>query len=216
MNRGQENVIELLARNDPIGSEELERRLEPARLNAVLAAAMSAPPQPRPRVVVRRARVALPVLTAAVLAIAAAVLVTSLLTGGTQNALAIERTDEFVNLRIEDPGASAERMNRELRDRGIDIEVQLVPVLPREVGNWVGGRAVWPGVPEDADQHRLGDDRIRELNEAAGLREIVRVPNDPRLIRVRADFEGHVLLYGGREARPGEKPWIDGNPPGAR
>lgn len=210
-----ETAVDLLARNNPVRPDDLEARLEPARLSAVLTSAMASERKPARRLRVRPAQLALPALAVG-LAITSALLVTSLLTGGTQNALAIERTEEFINLRIEDPSASAERMNAELRDRGIDVEVQLVPVPPSEVGNWVGGRAVWPGVPDAADQHELGDERIRELNEAAGVREIVPVPGDLGLVRVRTDFKGHVLLYGGREARPGEKPWIDGNPPGAR
>ena len=209
MSTPEEHVVDLLARANPVRPEELE---PPA---ALLAAIVGRPSRTRRRLPGRSLRVAVPALAVAALALA---LVGSLLvTGGrAPSALAIERTDEYISLRIEDPTASAEEMNRELRERGIDVEVETVPVPPDEVGDWVGGRAVWPKVPEGMDQHRLGDDRIRELNDAARLMELVRPPDDPGLIRVPADFKGHVLLYAGRAVRPGEKPWIKGNPPGAR
>jgi hypothetical protein len=70
-------------------------------------------------------------------------------------------------------------------------------------------------VPEGSDQHELGDERIRELNDAARIQELMFDPNDRAVVRVANDFKGHFLLYGGREAEPGEKPWINGNPPGA-
>jgi hypothetical protein len=214
MTHGHDNVMELVARADPVTPEEVEARIDPARSEAVLAAVLAATPaRRRRRWPALPARVVIPALVAAALALAAALLLPSLLPGGPQNALAIEKTDRFISLRIEDPAASPARMNRELRERGIDIEVEMVPVPEHQIGDWVGGRAVWPGV--SGDQHRLGDDRIRRLNDAARLQEVIRDPGDPGLIRVRTDFRGHVLLYGGREARPGEEPWIDGNPPGA-
>lgn len=212
MNASHDDVIDLLARCDPVRPQDLEAAPD----SALLAAIVGTPPPASRRRSGRWLRVAAPALALAALAAIAALVVPGVLPGGAKNALAIERGDGFISLRIEDPGAGADRMNRELRERGIDIEVELVPVSENEVGDWVGGRAVWPRVPERADQHKLGDDRIRELNDAARLQEVMRDPSDPGLIRVAADFKGHVLLYAGREARPGEKPWINGNPPGAR
>lgn len=214
MNWSGEQVMDLLARADPIRPEELATRVDAARSRVMLAARETVPVAATDRRGGRPFRVVLAALTAA--AIAAAFLLTSGLPGRASNALAIERTDEYISLRIEDPGADAAQMNHELRERGIDIEVQAVPVLPVEVGHWVGGRAVWPGMPDDTDQHRLGDRRIRDLNEAARGRGLIRTPDDAKLIRVPAKFEGHWLLYAGRAARPGERPWIEGNPPGAR
>lgn len=214
MNDTEPDPIALLARANPVQPEALE--LDRARSSELLRAVSSTTTAATPRRSRRSLRVAAPTAAAAALVLAGALLAVAALSGGEQNALAIERTDRYVSLTIEDPAASAEHMNRELRERDIDVEVELVPVRPRERGHWVGGRAVWPGAPERADQHELGDERIRELNEAARGRELVRDPHDPTTIRVPADFDGHFLLYAGRDARPGEKPWIDGNPPGAR
>lgn len=210
--------MELLARADPVRRGDLEPRLDAARSRAVLSAIVaSRAPEARPRRARRALRIVIPAVAVGGLALVGALVLASLLPGRAPNALAIERTDRYIDLRIEDPTAGAERMNEELRERGIDIEVQMVPVRDSEVGNWLGGRAVWPGVPEDMDQHRLGDERIRELNDASRFRELWLGlgHRDPKLVRVPAEFEGHALLYAGREARPGEKPWIDGNPPGA-
>jgi hypothetical protein len=209
----REDAVELLARADPVRPADLEPRVEAARSRAVLGAIMAARvPQARPRRARRAFRVAIPV---GGLALVGAIVLASLLPGRAPNALAIERTARYIDLRIEEPAAGANRMNEELRERGIDIEVQMVPVPQSEVGHWVGGRAVWPGVAEKTDQHRLGDGRIRKLNRAARLQELRWVRGDPELVRVPSRFEGHLLLYAGREARPGERPWVDGNPPGA-
>ena len=213
MSHAHDNVMELVARADPVTPEELGARIDPARSEAVLASVLAARPARRRRRPALPARVVIPALVAAALALGAALLLPTLLPGGPQNALAIETTDEFISLRIEDPAASPAQMNRELRERGIDVEVEMVPVPEHQVGDWVGGRAVWPG--ESGDQHRLGDEGIRRRNDAARLQEVLFSPGDPGLVRVATDFQGHVLLYGGREARPGEDPWIDGNPPGA-
>lgn len=214
MNDTERNAITLLARANPVQPGTLE--LDPARSSEVLRGVSRTAPTVTRRRGRRPLRLALPTAAAAALVLAAALLLTSALSGREQDALAIERTDRYVSLTIEDPAASAERMNRELRERGIDVVVELVPVRPAERGHWVGGRAVWPGVPERADQHALGDERIRELNEAARGHELVRDADDPTTIQVPVEFEGHFLLYAGREARPGETPWINGNPPGAR
>jgi hypothetical protein len=213
MNATEQNAIDLLGRANPIQPDTLE--LDASRSRHVLDAAMRSTPTKTRRLGHRSLRVALPAAAVGALALVG-VLLLSALSGSEENALAIERTDRYIRLEIEDPSASAERMNRELRENGIDIEVELVPVLPAVVGHWVGGRAVWPGVPEGADQHELGDKRIRELNEAARGRQLVRDPDDPTTMLVPREFRGHFLLYAGRAARPGEKPWIDGNPPGAR
>jgi hypothetical protein len=200
------DVMELLARADPVRDEDLRSRVEAARPRVMRGARE---PHRRPLL-----RAALPALAAT--AVAAALLLALVLPGdGDTSALAIERSDGYIELRIKDPSADAARMNRELRERGIDLRIETVPVRPEDVGHWAGGRAVWPGVPEDADQHRLGDERIRELNDAARGKELVMSPGDPSVIRVPSAWEGHWLLYAGRDARPGEEPWINGNAPGA-
>jgi hypothetical protein len=59
--------------------------------------------------------------------------------GSPAPALAIERTDRWVTLKIEDPTASDEQMNDELAAAGIDrIRVLALPGSPKDVGTWAG------------------------------------------------------------------------------
>ena len=58
---------------------------------------------------------------------------------GPPRALAIERSSEWVTLRLTDPNASDAQMNQELADAGIDrVRVRSVPGDPRSVGAWAG------------------------------------------------------------------------------
>jgi hypothetical protein len=214
MSTDERNILQLLALANPVPTDAVEADV--ARSRAVRSAIMSDPSARPMRSAGRSLRGALPSAALVVVVLAGAASLIGVLSGSEPNALAIAKTDRYITLRIEDPAASAAQMNRELRDRRIDVEVELVPVLPAEVGHWVGGRAVWPGVADKGDQHRLGDERIRELNAAARLQEVVRDRQDPATMRIPAQFKGYLLLYAGRDARAGEKPWINGNPPGAR
>jgi hypothetical protein len=58
---------------------------------------------------------------------------------GPTAALAIERTQDSITLRIEDPAASDDEMNAELDAAGIDrVRVMSVPGPPDAVGTWAG------------------------------------------------------------------------------
>jgi hypothetical protein len=80
---------------------------------------------------------------AAVLVVLAVGVVLSLTLGGSSSgpapALAIEKTQKWVTLRLNDPTASDAEMNQELADAGIDrVRVKSVPGGPGAVGTWAG------------------------------------------------------------------------------
>jgi hypothetical protein len=67
----------------------------------------------------------------------------SLILGGSSSgpdpALAIDKTQRWVTLTLEDPTASDAEMNQELADAGIDrVRVRSVPGEPKGVGTWAG------------------------------------------------------------------------------
>jgi hypothetical protein len=97
------------------------------------------------------------VLLAGAGALAAAALAILLVGGGDgpDPALAIERAANGVSLTIEDPGASAEEMNQELADAGIDnVRVFSVPGSPNHAGTW--GGTIDLGANCEGGPNRLG------------------------------------------------------------
>lgn len=113
-----------------------------------------------------------------------------------QPALAVDREDGRLVLRIADVAAGEEAMTRELRDAGIRGEVRLLPVAPEDVGTWVviSEAAGSPGPRETV-----------RLSRVEFERETLRIP----IAEVR-ESTGSFVFYAGREARPGEELRRDG------
>jgi hypothetical protein len=92
----------------------------------------------------RDARILRPrIAIAAIAAVLAIAVVLALTLGGSSSgpapALAIEKTPQWVTLRITNPSASDAEMNQELADAGIDrVRVHSVPGAPKAVGTWAG------------------------------------------------------------------------------
>ena len=142
----------------------------------------------------RRGRRAL-AAAGALTAVAAAVSILSLTAREPAAALAVERTDEWISLRIQDAGAGAERMTEELREAGIQGKVIVVPAEPPLAGRWIGAIEVPDAEPANPD----GSYAVR-------LRE---VEIDDATVRVPSDFsarpqDGDLIFYAGRPARPEE------------
>lgn len=156
-------------------------------------------PTPAPRR--RRARIAYVAAAVAVVAATA----TALPRDATTPALAVERQDGWIVLRIADVAAGQEALTQELRDAGIRGEVRLLPVPEEEVGTWavIAELAHPPGTPHD-EPHGHEQVTVR-LDSVRRERETLRIP----VAEVR-ESTGHLVFYVGREARPGEDLWRDG------
>ena len=126
-----------------------------------------------------------------------AVLVPTLRDGGGAPALAVTRSGDWLELRIQDAGASGAQLTRELRDAGVDGEVRVIPVPAELVGTWAvieeaaKPRAVDPSAPQTQETVRL--------NSIEYGREVLRLP----ISQVR-ESSGHFILWAGRAAQPGE------------
>ncbi len=166
-----------------------------------------APARPAARRAARRPRRAAAPLRAVRLAagaaLACALAVTAIVASGDRApALAVERQDGWLVLRIADVAAGADALTGDLRAAGIAGEVRLLPVAPAEVGTWavISERADTPGTaprplaPGPPETVRL--DRVRYE------RETLRIP----IAEVR-ESTGYFVFYAGREARAGEQPF---------
>jgi hypothetical protein len=142
----------------------------------------------------RRRRLA-PVCVAVAALALAAVLVPTLRDGAGATALAVTREGSWLELRIQDAGASGAELTRELRHAGVDGEVRVIPVPADMVGTWVvieeASRRPGPSAP-------AGEETVR-LNTIDFGRELLRLP----IAQVR-ESDGHFILWAGREAQPGE------------
>jgi hypothetical protein len=142
----------------------------------------------------RRARRLAPAAVAVAALALAGVLVPTLRDGGA-TALAVTREGNWLELRIQDAGASGAELTRELRDAGVDGEVRVIPVPADLVGTWV--------VIEEASKRPVpspaaGEETVR-LDTIDFGRELLRLP----IAQVR-ESDGHFILWAGREAQPGE------------
>ena len=143
-----------------------------------------------------RRRRLVPVVVAA--ALAAVAVPVALVSHDTEPALAVEREDGWLVLRIADVTAGEEALTRELRDAGIRGEVRLLPVPPDDVGTW----AV---ISERAGRSDGGKETVR-LDRVRYERETLRVP-----VAELRESTGYFVFYAGRETQPGEEPWRDGD-----
>lgn len=135
---GEQNdeLIRRLAAEDPAANLEEGEGL--ARVRAQIAAGR--PPQ-ESWLRRRRGGIVLGLATAAAMALALVILLAAdtPVGGGTEPALAIERTPREIVLRIEDPTASDEQMNAELETAGIEgVRVLSLPGPDKDVGTWAG------------------------------------------------------------------------------
>jgi len=123
---------------------------------------------------------------AASVGLVAALLGGGVLAGGPEQVLAIDDNGgEWVKVRILDGEAGAAEMTRELKEAGIDGEVQLVPAIPQFVGHWMGISQV---DPEQLPQHC-------DLYPVDATPRIV-CANPPLLSGDDAGFEGDTSRFG--------------------
>lgn len=162
----------------------------------------------------RRRRAAAATVTAvAVLAVTAVVA----RPGAETPALAIERTGEWIELRIADATADPEAMTGELRDAGIDAAAVSMPVDDRHVGRWLAA-AESPekacARPEYLDRGPLDPDTGAPVPPPAAPQAAVRLNElviDDGVIRIRRDFaerphQGRFVFLAGRAPKEGEQP----------
>jgi hypothetical protein len=142
----------------------------------------------------RRRRLAPAAVAVAALALAA-VLVPTLRDGGGAAALAVTRDGSWLELRIQDAGASGAELTRELRDAGVDGEVRVIPVPADLVGTWV---EIEEASKRPVPGPTAGEETVR-LDAIDFGRELLRLP----IAQVR-ESDGHFILWAGREAQPGE------------
>jgi hypothetical protein len=143
----------------------------------------------------RRSRIRLraSVVTAASVAVVAALFGGGAFTGGPERVLAIDDGGEWVTVQILDGDAGAAEMSQELQDAGIDGEVQRVPAVPRFDGHWMGIAQVPP----------CGEGCIGLASTDARLkRNVFRIKRNA--IHKLADTRA--ILYVGRKPEAGETP----------
>jgi hypothetical protein len=116
---------------------------------------------------------------------------------GSRGAGAGSSGGDWLELRIQDAGASGAQLTRELSDAGVDGEVRVIPVPAELVGTWaVIEEGAKPRVP--APSTAPAQETVR-LNSIEYGREVLRLP----IAQVR-ESSGHFILWAGREAQPGE------------
>jgi hypothetical protein len=143
----------------------------------------------------RRRRLAIAAAAAAIVLVA---LVPALRDGSTTPALAVTRAGDTLELRIEDAAASGEELTRDLQEAGIDGEVRVIPVPSELVGTWAAIEEASKR-PLDLTRKVSGPEEIVRLDRIEYGRELLRIP----VAQVR-ESEGHLILWAGRAARPGE------------
>jgi hypothetical protein len=159
-----------------------------ARLRgALLAELHDAAPRRRASLSLRLAAIAVAVTAVALVA----------LPSRSSPALAVERRDGVIELRIADAAASPATLTRELHAAGIPGEVRVVAVPPDLVGTWA---AIAESAPVKTDgEHTVRLDRIQYGRDT---------------IRVSAaaveDSDGAFTFFAGRAAREGEAYDFDG------
>lgn len=111
-------------------------------------------------------------------------------TGPASAALDIKRDGEHYIVTLNDVFANPEMYQRELRDRGLDIQVRVEPMPPASVGK----ATVFDGTREGS--------AITEI-ESSGT--CPRPSGCPIGFRVPVTFRGRAIVFIGRPARPGER-----------
>jgi hypothetical protein len=133
-----DDLLRWLGAEDPAAGSDPEApgEREAVRARAAHMLEADADPKTRQRLLPRLA------IAAALLVLAAGVAVILTLGGsssGPAPALAIEKSQKWVTLRLTDPTASDLEMNQELADAGIDrVRVHSVPGPSKDAGTWAG------------------------------------------------------------------------------
>ena len=153
----------------------------------------------------RRLRARAATACAAGIAVAGALGV-GLSAGGPPQALAIETTGDWVEVRIVDAdNAEAAAMTEQLQDAGIEVEVRTIPAPADLVGSWMG--ILQPGSPPP-DSH-VGPDGLApapppllDADESRTTHNVFSIRRD-----AVSKLAGHqFVLYVGRAPQPGEQP----------
>jgi hypothetical protein len=120
-------------------------------------------------------------------------------------ALAVERQDGWLVLRIADVTAGEAALTRELQGAGIQGEVRLLPVPADRVGTWavISELANTPGTPRSLD---LAPEGVVRLGRVRYEQETLRIP----IAEVRESTR-YFVFYAGRAARLGEELMRDGD-----
>lgn len=173
-----------------------------ARLRAPLLAELR--PDRRPA---RRARGRLAGLAVVTCVLVVGAASAALLLRAPSPALAVARSDGWIELRIADASAGSAELTRALQAAGIPGEVRVIPVPEELVGTWaaIAEQADPPGVaPGGAATGPTGDETVR-LDRIDYGRDLLRLP----AAELR-ETTGWFVLYAGRATRRGEEPAFDG------
>jgi hypothetical protein len=136
MERDEDRILRLLAEADPAGGADPDEDASRERVRELTAARLAPPAQSGPR---RFGRLGAIGATAVAIGAALVLFAGDRIGGGSSDALAITSGPDGVTLKITDPGATAEEMNQELSEAGIDrVRVFSVPGSPNHVGTWGG------------------------------------------------------------------------------
>jgi hypothetical protein len=179
---------------------DLEARLQ--RLRGPLVAEL-----PRARIARRGAARALGLAAAAVVIATVAIVVSR----GPAPALAVERQDGWLVLRIADASVGAAALTEQLQDAGVRGEVRLLPVAEDEIGTWAVVTE-WaeppppPGSKPNAQRGADGKESVVRLDRVRNEGKTLRIP----LAEVR-ESTGYFVFYVGRRALPGEQRYRDGD-----
>jgi hypothetical protein len=145
----------------------------------------------RPRRFRRPLRIVLPALAALAIALVVALPRSS-------PALAVDRHDGVLELRIADATAGPEQLTEELRAAGIRGEVRLIAVPPELVGTWAAINEMASATPDG--------EQVTRLNRVEYGRDTLRL----RAADV-SDASGAFIFFAGRAARDGEAYDFDGH-----
>lgn len=149
--RDNDKILDRLRKENPATESEVAATERPGEREAIRQRAMrlaqdSRSPASNRRRMAHPGRLVMGVSAAiAGLAVGAVLILLGGSSRSPEPALAIERTDRWVTLKIEDPTASDEQMNDELAAAGIErIRVLALPGSPKGVGTWAGFADVAP------------------------------------------------------------------------
>jgi hypothetical protein len=190
-----QRLDELMERLAPVRDRELRslRETEAARALFEAIVAEPAPGHSRPRrfrhtLGRRRWRVAVAATAASVLAVVA-LLGLEALAPPAAAGIEFARGDGYLVARVVDLKADPDAMRAAFQERGLDIDLELVPVSPSLVGEIVASSESEPGIEDIPDPARG-------------------CPAEPRCgpigLRIPIDWDGEAQIVLGRAARPSE------------